>query len=411
MDLLKKLKKYKWLASIIKDVDKETRSQLIDGYKNRKQFYEVEGVTADLKGLIKCANCPNMCRFDCPPLQAMKKETYSPANKAKIGYWMGMERIPLDNLSAQNALYMCCNCDACNIWCPMDLSTGDLLETMRWELEKHDLLPENVQNRANMVKTNGSIFETNIFKENAEEFDTNEEKPDIFYFIGCNALKTRSESVKAHLELFKRLGFKVETKLTERLCCTSPLLHLGAKELAREMSEKNAELLNDSKAKYIISECPGCSDMLKNGIEIFDLKIKKDILHSSEFFLQQIKDGKLKLSKSVDKKIGFHDPCILARDHSRETNPLHELLDLIPGLTKNKVLMEKKETRCCGYGGGFGLNKPEIAEQLRKDRYEQLCKDEPDILVSACPTCEFALTEAGPKETVNIAQLLLDASD
>ncbi len=410
-ELFKKLAKYGWMIDLIGKLDGETRGKVIEGYKTHKSWYEKEGVDSQLKEMLKCANCPNMCRFDCPTLQITKKETYSPANKAKIGYFMGMGHIPFDNPSAIEALYMCCNCNACRIWCPMDLSTGEMLTTARWELEKRNLLPEPVNAKKKNLEGNGSLYDESIFKQNASAFDINDEKPDVFYYMGCNTLKSRPEIVKDHIEILKSAGLKVETKMMERVCCGSPINHLGAKTTAIELGKKNADLLNESKAKIIISDCPGCSTMLKKGYEALSdkIKIKKEVYHSSDFFLKLINEGKIKLTTSVNETISFHDPCILNRPDENVSNANREILQKIPGLKVNKLLLEKKETRCCGFGGGFGIKNTELAKAMGKDRYEQLAKSNPDHIVSACPTCEQSFNLAKEKSTVNISYLIKKA--
>ncbi len=410
-ELFKKLAKYGWMIDLIGQLDGETRGKVIEGYKTHKMWYEKEGVESQLKEMLKCANCPNMCRFDCPTLQLTKKETYSPANKAKIGYFMGMGHIPFDNKSAIETLYMCCNCNACRIWCPMDLSTGEMMTTARWELEKRNLLPEPVVAKKKNLEVNGSLYDESVYKQNAPAFDTNDEKPDVFYYMGCNTLKSRPEIVKDHLAILKAAGLKVETKMMERVCCGSPINHLGAKTTAIELGKKNAELINESKAKIVISDCPGCSTMLKKGYEPLSdkIKIKKEVYHSSDFFLKLINEGKIKLTTPVNETISFHDPCILNRPDENISNANREILQKIPGLKVNKLLLEKKETRCCGFGGGFGIKNTELAKKLGKDRFDQLAKANPDHIVSACPTCEQSFNLAKENSTVNISYLIKKA--
>lgn len=408
VEIFKKIAKYGWMVDLIKSLDGDTRGKVIDGYKKRKEWYTKEGVDSQLKEMLKCANCPNMCRFDCPTLQLTKKETFSPANKAKIGYFMGMGYVPMDNPSAINAIYMCCNCNACRIWCPMDISTGDMLVTARWEMEKRDLLPEKVKIKRSFLEGNGTIYEENVFKKHAAEIDVNDAKPDVFYYMGCNSLKSRLQSVKDHIAILKAAGLNVETKMMDRVCCGSPIKNLGAKKTAIELGKKNAALLNDSKAKYIISDCPGCSTMLSKGIEEIDdkTKIKKEIMHSSDFFLKLINEGKIKLTNPVNETISFHDPCILSRPDDHISTASRDIMEKIPGLKINKLMLEKKETRCCGYGGGFGINNTELAKELGKERYEQLSKNNPDHIVSACPTCEQSFLTVNPDSTINISDLI-----
>ena len=159
MEIFKKLKKYSWMLPIFKNASKEDRANFVEGYKQRKTYYTMDNIDANIKDLARCALCPNMCRFDCPAVQVTKKEPYAPAQKARIGYFMAMDYLPMNNSSAIDTLYQCMGCDACYQWCPMDISTGDLLFEMRAELEKRDLIPERLHPLANirMVVGDGGL--------------------------------------------------------------------------------------------------------------------------------------------------------------------------------------------------------------------------------------------------------------
>src|SRR6056297_815661 len=234
--IFKKLKKYSWVIGIIKNADKEDRKNVIDGYKNRKKYYTspLDDFDADLKEMAKCANCPNMCRFDCPAVLIPKVETFAPANKSRIRLFMGMDHVPMNEQTAIDTMYACMNCDACYEWCPMEISTGNLLQEMRVELDKRDLIPDRLHKLKENPESNGSVFEESPFKKYAgnTKFDHNDEDPEVLYYIGCMDLKYRKESVKATMALLEHLGIPYCTKLEERQCCGGPIDKVGYRSVA-----------------------------------------------------------------------------------------------------------------------------------------------------------------------------------
>ena len=90
VDFIDKIRKDGWIATVLKKLNQEDLKNLQEGYENRKKFYSspLKNFEPNLKKMAMCANCPNMCRFDCPAVNLTKVETYAPANKARIAYLM-----------------------------------------------------------------------------------------------------------------------------------------------------------------------------------------------------------------------------------------------------------------------------------------------------------------------------------
>ena len=127
------MRKYLWIIKAISKLKLSTQKDVITNFLTAQKKYLPEKKThAAVDDILKCGLCPNMCRFDCPVLQAAQSETYSPAGKARIAYLLEMERYVSDD--AVDLMYACCNCDACQKWCPFDFSVGDLLTGVRKDI-------------------------------------------------------------------------------------------------------------------------------------------------------------------------------------------------------------------------------------------------------------------------------------
>ena len=54
------------MVPLITRADRKTKSLLLKNAMNKKKnFFPEEEGKADVKNLINCMLCPNMCRFDC----------------------------------------------------------------------------------------------------------------------------------------------------------------------------------------------------------------------------------------------------------------------------------------------------------------------------------------------------------
>lgn len=408
-------KKSRWMVSILKKVDKIDRKNVISGWKNRKKFYTMENVDVNIKDLARCANCPNMCRFDCPALQISNIESFAPAHKARMSYFTAMNHIPWNFSKTQiDTMYACMGCDACYQWCPMDISTGDLLFEMRAELEKRNILPEFAQKLQTRIESNGSVFEHTPFHEELD-FNHNDLEPKVFYYIGCMDLKYQPNTVRATMALLEHLHIRYCTHLESRECCGGPIRKAGLKKVAKEIAKKNQILINESEVPLVISNCPGCVDALKNTYpELFDSKLKPEIKHSVEFFLEKINEGELVLSEPIEKIITYHDPCLLTRRDNDLSliDETRQLLNKIPGISVKEAYLYGNETRCCGMGGTYAVSNPQYSQILREERLKQLQKHSPDLIVSGCPTCEYGFKKAQEnlknfsQEVTDIVQLI-----
>ncbi len=396
MEMIKKIKEMRWTAKFISRLNKEDRANMLEAFNNRKQYYtpKIPGFGADLKDLQKCALCPDLCGFDAPCLLLSKDTTFSPQNKARVGYFMGMGLVPMENQSAISALYSCMTCEACKQWCPMDISAGDLMIQMRCELEKRDLIPENVQHLKTRVESNGSIFKDGPFSAESE-FNIDMPKAKILYYIGCMSATNRKSMVRANIAILKHLGIPFTTKFEHRVCCGSPIYKVGYKSVAHELGERNRDLIRNSKVKLVVTGCPACMTMLKETYKSWGIKIKTPVIHIQDFILEKIEQGILKPSPVPPKSITYHDPCLLARGDG-EGGPAvsRKILAALPGIQLKEAYLHGNETRCCGYGGGYHVTNTELSDKEGIIRLEQLRKHSPDYIVSACPTCEFALLEA-----------------
>ena len=66
MGIFETLKKYKWMVPILANADRKIKAQLLKNVMaKKKNFYpQDDNYKADIKNLINCMLCPNMCRFD-----------------------------------------------------------------------------------------------------------------------------------------------------------------------------------------------------------------------------------------------------------------------------------------------------------------------------------------------------------
>ncbi len=159
-----KARKYKdYVRSILKS-DWKVKKKIISGIRESKEFYKIDSTTkVDIKKLVKCTVCPNNCRFECPILEATRKETYAPATKSRMAYYLERGYIDMNDLDFAEVVYACTNCNGCQNWCPKNISVGDLLRDVRADLiDRKIYLPKLIEFHDNL-KSQGTVFSKGIF--------------------------------------------------------------------------------------------------------------------------------------------------------------------------------------------------------------------------------------------------------
>ena len=408
------LERYKWMIPLLNNADKEVRRKIFKNLRLvKKNFYPEGELKANIKDLINCMLCPNMCRFDCGALQAEQKESMSPAYKARIGYFLSLGTIdPMkeENKPFIDLLYKCTNEESCKVWCPFEFSVVSLLESVRDDLNSKGLMPDYCKTQIDKLNKTNTIEEYNIYETYKEKGIENIEtkgNDDVFYYIGCESMKF-PEVIKANMEILKVAVIKFSTNLDKKICCGGPAFNIRDLETAKEFANKNKELIESTGAKIIISDCPGCILTLKERYEKAGVKIEKEIIHTTQYFMKLIKEERIKITKSIPEeyqKITIHDPCLIARNLN-DTESIRNILGNIQGLELVEPIYNKENVHCCGWSGTAHWADKELAIKEATNRINELKETGSRVIISACALCELGLAYGIAKEDKENTKIL-----
>jgi Fe-S oxidoreductase len=202
-------------------------------------------------------------------------------------------------------------------------------------------------------------------------------------------------------------------------------------------------VLDQSGAKTIVTLCGEDLGMLRSKYPRYGGLLQADVLHASEYLLQLIQKGRLKLSNAISQRVTYHDPCYLGRQseppqewhgEERQTHgvmryftppkPINygvtgvfdaprQVLRLLPGLQFLEMHRIREYAYCCGGGGGVPEAHPNVARSAAIQRLKEAQDIGAEKLVTACQHCRYNLTywqEGIPMPVVDLVDLVYQAA-
>lgn len=406
----------------------------------------------------QCMKC-GFCTYVCPVYQAEKVEAGVARGKNELIKALMAGKLELTRELADR-LYKCTACMACTESCPAKAqipriivaARADIARTMgmrfpygflyRNLLAKRSLLggllrPAALFQSAFMPKTNGMVrhmpsFLTALSKGRqipsiASKFLRQQapalSKPRngtslmrVGYFSGCI-----NEFVLPHVGM-KTIDFLVDHGVEvamprEQGCCGAAVfLGAGDFETARVIADANVAAF--SNVDYVIADCATCAcTLVEYAHFLADTPERKEaytrfagkVKHVTQFLSDIMTLPASAYRTPADlkgKKITWHDPCHLNRHLGVKQQPRQ----ILQSLDAQFIEMPNAD-RCCGMGGQFSLLNYELSKKITDRKIESVRETEADIVVTACPGCQFQLVDGvvrqGSRQKVmNLMELL-----
>ncbi len=309
----------------------------------------------------------------------------------------------------------CTTCGLCETQCPNYIDTVHITEALRAAiiesgvepLSKHKIFGERVVDKdmRNPYKEPRSE-RTKWYSGPVDVMDAK-----VAYFVGCTAAY-RQQGIADHTaSILKKLDIDF-TILSDEVCCGSPILRTGQRDIFRDVMETNMELFKDF--DLLVYSCAGCYKTIENDYTHFSGKpLPWKNRHTVELVYDLLQEGKLNIEQPYPEKVTWHDPChsirhigiqiekrILAESNnwlldSRKAEKAKQehyeiprvVLNAIPDLDFREMYRIKGDSFCCGAGGGVKAQFPDMALATSKERLKEAASTGADILMTSCPFC------------------------
>jgi iron-sulfur cluster protein len=401
---------------------------------------------------IRCGACANVC----PVYSKVGGHKYGHVYIGAIGliltlFYHGIEN---DRVIVKN----CINCQACREVCPVDIDLPHLIKkTYRAVLDqdgktpaKNLILSRVMKNRrlfhfilrqgylaqkplaqkGPMIRHLPNFFEKrhgfrslpviaeSPFRDQWKHLRKQVVRPKytVALFAGCAVDFIYPEQARALLKLLERHRIQVEFP-KDQTCCGLPALMAAEESTAREVALQNIRAVRPENYDYILTLCASCASHLKhNGFKIFKkdsawlgkLKEFSDKIIDFSSFMVNVLNVSSDEFRATHKKVAYHAPCHLCRGLHVTTEP-RKLIQLA-GYT---YVRSKDEDVCCGFGGSYSIDFPEISAEILKKKLDTVENTPAELLVTDCPGCILQLRggmdkRSGKIQVKHIAELLAE---
>jgi succinate dehydrogenase/fumarate reductase iron-sulfur protein len=385
------------------DTYKEVKTFLIKPEEALKKTEEFTQMPPELKkywDLALCIKC-SICYSACPA--AIDERFLGPASLTANYRFITDSR---DEGCAQRLkpmadnIWLCTQCNSCTLFCPKLVSCADSIVDDHSLLVECGDIPRTVKDVLESVYKCHNPMGTHQSKrmEWAEGLNVKTfpevTKADVLFFVCCSTvydLRNR-EIARTMASIFDNMGVSYATLGTEEWCCGDHMLRMGEKGLFEELAQHNIEMFKRLEAEKIVTLSPHCYNTFKNDKPYTDEKL--NVQHYTQFLAEAIRQGKIKFSKAVKKRVGYHDPCFLGKRNEIYDAP-RQILQAIDGLELVEMKRTKQSSFCCG--GGAGRVWTEEAPPEKRpcvDRVKEALELNVDVIAVACPFCVTTLEDA-----------------
>ena len=244
---------------------------------------------------------------------------------------------------------------------------------------------------------------------------TDNPEADILYFVGCaGSFDDRGKKIaRAMARVLQKAGVNFAILGEEERCNGDVARRAGNEYLAQMMIAESVEVLNQYKPKKILAACPHCFNALKNEFPQFGASY--DVIHHTEFLLDLLRQGKLKVNGAINENFTFHDSCYLGRWNGIIEAPRQILQMVNGGRQLTELLRNRTEGYCCGAGGARMFMEETIGKRINHDRSEEAAASGAGAVAAACPFCITMLRDGindinGDLEVKDIAEIVDEAT-
>jgi len=411
--------------------ENETNSQGFDGNH-----------PPDPKLIDTCVHC-GFCLSTCPSYRVIGKEMDSPRGRIYLMDAINEGEISLNQATGQH-FDSCLGCLACVTTCPSGVEYDKLISATRHQMARNypRSLPDRLIRKLifslfpypdvlriflaplfvyqklglqKLVQASGLLTKispqlaamdgilpeitTKSFQDNLLDVipSQGEKRYRVGMVLGCVQRLFFSPVNESTVRVLTANGCEVIIPKSQGCCAALPE-HQGETEQAKALARQMIDSFEDTDVDFVIINAAGCGHTLKEYGHI--LKDDPEYKEKAKAFAAKVKDAQeflvtvgltAKLSPLSDKPltIVYQDACHLLHGQKISVQP-RQLLKQIPEITLREPI---DAALCCGSAGVYNMLQPEVAEELGKQKVQNLLNTGAELIASPNPGCSLQISK------------------
>lgn len=306
------------------------------------------------------------------------------------------EELPLvtGQTIAEDVLWACTTCAACETECPVLIRVIDKIADMRRYLVlSESTFPSELRLFFKNMETNfnpwGIGWSTRADWAEGLEIPVLSEvgSTELLYWAGCAAsFDERNKKVAvAFCALLGAAGVEFAILGTEEKCCGETSRRLGNEYLYQMMAMENVEIFKQYGVKRIVTACPHCYNSFKH--EYREQGVEIEVFHHSELLASLVEDGRLRLGGGTPSGTPvFHDSCYLGRYNDVFDAP-RAVVAAASGSPPQELPRARDRSFCCGAGGGRMWMEETLGQRINEIRTREALEAGATTICTTCPYC------------------------
>ena len=239
-------------------------------------------------------------------------------------------------------------------------------------------------------------------------------------FVPCYVDQLAPSVAEATVTVLERVGCVVEYD-PDQTCCGQPFANLGMADEAKRLARAHLERF--ARFDAIVSPSASCVATVRRhyaalgaGNDPSGRRVRARTFELTEFLAREL--GVVELGARFPHRVALLASCHGLRElglgtpseavgAARGLGPTERLLRAVDGLE----LVHPTRDECCGFGGSFSVELPEVSGRMGRDRLADLAATGADYVTATDVSCLFHLDGirrregAGP-QMIHVAEIL-----
>ena len=379
--------------------------------------------------LRSCVHC-GFCTATCPTYQLLGDELDSPRGRIYL-----IKQVLEGNevsRKTQQHLDRCLTCRSCESTCPSGVEYSHLLEIGRelvdkkvsrsvikkiqyWLLRKLLPYPKRFAFTLNSGRLIKPLMPRKLQQSIPDisgniQWSTKGQNRKMLVLNGCVQPALSPQINATTSRVLENLGIEL-VNMPFAQCCGAVNQHLNDAETASKFIKQNIDtwypLLESGEAEAIVITASGCGAMVKE----YEYLLRDDqayankakaVTRACKDISEVIQNEDLsRLNLNTEITISFHSPCTL--QHAQKLNGVVEKILTQAGFRLNII---KDQHLCCGSAGTYSILQPDISQQLKINKLNNLEQNTPDVIATANIGCLHHLASGTDTKVIHWIELL-----